>query len=200
MRLFTRGGIPMDECASALQKSIRRGKVFDSVFFAMELATKFHEYVWFRLETIAHEDVGLANPMAIVVVETCKRQYLEYRKKGKDMSLALVNAAAYLAMSQKTRMSDYLYNIMTIQAPETDIQVPDYALDMHTARGKQAGRGLDHFIKVAAIIENESPDPVLKQFNQLYLDTINNPYKSHYDPASPKTVTDLAEEDQRKLF
>ena len=36
-------------------------------------------------------------------------------------------------------------------------QIPDVAYDMHTKRGQEMGRGLEHFLKEGALVENERP-------------------------------------------
>ena len=57
---ITPGGYRCDECASALQKTIRRGEERDALHFATELALAgYGGYVWKRLRIIASEDVGL---------------------------------------------------------------------------------------------------------------------------------------------
>ena len=37
-------------------------------------------------------------------------------------------------------------------------EIPDYALDMHTAKGQNMGRGLNHFFEVGAQLNPEMPD------------------------------------------
>jgi hypothetical protein len=39
--------------------------------------------------------------------------------------------------------------------------IPDYALDMHTMKGKAMGRGLDHFRKEGAMLIPEPTEPDL---------------------------------------
>ena len=48
------------------------------------------------------------------------------------------------------------------------VGIPDIAVDKHTARGKQMGRGSEHFIKEGCRLENESPD--WKGLSQWYLE------------------------------
>ena len=38
------------------------------------------------------------------------------------------------------------------------IPIPDYALDKHTVKGKQKGRGVEHFLTVGAHLENQTFD------------------------------------------
>ena len=47
---------------------------------------------------------------------------------------------------------------------EERLEIPDYALDKHTYRGKKMGRGLDHFFAEGAKLENQTvEDPYEKK-------------------------------------
>jgi hypothetical protein len=44
------------------------------------------------------------------------------------------------------------------------MEIPDHALDMHTARGRRMGRGKQHFLDEAGRLENETlPDAYLAE-------------------------------------
>jgi hypothetical protein len=49
-------------------------------------------------------------------------------------------------------------------------EIPDFALDMHTLKGKAMGRGLDHFRKEGAklIPEPTEPDPFIEEAYRLW--------------------------------
>lgn len=150
--LYTAGGHPLDEAASALQKCIRRGMLLDSLYWAQELESKFHNFLWKRLVIISHEDVGMANPNAVLFVETCRQQFYMMRSEHhKAFSLPVINAVQYLVESPKTRMADHLYSLM--YQSDFKVDVPDFALDKHTRRGRHMGRGMDHFYMEGAVIE-----------------------------------------------
>ena len=56
-RLRTKNGYDFLECASALQKSIRRNDIVVAAFFGVELwQSGYGNYVWKRLYTISAED------------------------------------------------------------------------------------------------------------------------------------------------
>lgn len=62
---------------------------------------------------------------------------------------------AISAMSQQ-RIADALEELRLAGR----IEVPDYAIDKHTADGKRLGRGIQHFYAVGAVVEKEAfPDP-----------------------------------------
>jgi hypothetical protein len=44
------------------------------------------------------------------------------------------------------------------------MEIPDHALDMHTARGRRLGRGKQHFLDEAGRLEGETlPDPYFEE-------------------------------------
>jgi hypothetical protein len=45
------------------------------------------------------------------------------------------------------------------------LEIPDYALDQHTARGRRLGRGVHQFFTEGALIENAAdlPDPYYEE-------------------------------------
>ncbi len=159
-RLYTAGEYPLDEVASALQKCIRRGLLQQALFWAQELESKYPTFLWKRLEMIAHEDIGVANPMAIMFVATCREQFWHFRETHKKaFSLPVINAVTLLCQSPKTRMADHLYSLIYLSPLRFDI--PDFALDKHTKRGRDMGRDIDHFYQEGAQIE---PDAGLNEY------------------------------------
>jgi hypothetical protein len=47
---------------------------------------------------------------------------------------------------------------LAIERGEAVPQIPDYALDMHTAQGQAKGRGLPHFFREGTVLEPELPN------------------------------------------
>jgi replication-associated recombination protein RarA len=156
--LTTMRGYKVDECVSALQKAIRRGHEAEAIWWAAELDRSGHSsMVWSRLMVITSEDVGLAEPIAPAVVEGLHSMYDRLkakRNRARPERLAIVHAAAYLAGCPKSRRLDeaawWAYG-----ATELRYDVPDYALDMHTSRGRRMGRGERHFAEEASRLNDE---------------------------------------------
>ena len=165
----TPGGYPLDEATSALQKAIRRGHTVEALFWAMELREKFHKYLWRRLEIIACEDIGIANPMAIVVVNACANAYLKHaeEKSGGAVDGNLIAfPIIYMCQSAKSRSSDNLWGVADFIRNHSvlKVEVPDYALDKHTARGRKRIKeeGLNevqYWHGMASIVSKEVYDP-----------------------------------------
>lgn len=159
--LQTPGGYLCCEVASALQKSIRRGEIDEALFWATELdLAGYGEYVFKRLQIIASEDVGMAEPLAVVVIANLREAWREQRKK-KDARhaperLFLVHAVLYLATCSKSRLVDSAL-ITFYEGPRPRREIPDYALDRHTRRGRALRRGWAHFFDEGTQLANAAP-------------------------------------------
>jgi len=122
------------------------------------LVKRDKQELWNKLKVIASEDIGPANPMMPVIIETLEKQYFDARKRRSDAHrLFLANAVVILVRSRKSRIVDDLLNIVygQIQHGDKKLPVPDYALDMHTSRGKRKGRSYDHFFSEGTKLSNE---------------------------------------------
>ncbi len=158
-QLCTTGEYPMDEVASALQKCIRRGLEEEALYWALELETEFMMYVWKRLAITAAEDIGMANPMASVLINSLWQTYETVRKNSATKSVdenVLAFAVLYLCRSPKNREVDDFKNVVVEERKDQqrlngDAQnpvrreIPDFALDMHTERGRKMKRGIKHW-------------------------------------------------------
>src|SRR5579863_8157866 len=147
--MHTQGGFVMDEVASALQKTIRRGQERHAIFWATELdLTGYGNYAWKRLRIICSEDVGLAWPEGPAVIRALHENWQETRKAEKDRPpersnamLYLVHAVCLLARAPKSRLVDNACAVFyTGDRTAMRTEVPEYALDHHTSRGRRLGK------------------------------------------------------------
>ena len=163
----TKNGYVADEVISALQKEIRRGQVEEAAYWAYEMIlSELESKLWSRLATIAAEDVGLADPQAVVVVATLRAAYFEFPAGRTERFLYGLMGATYLAAAPKDRMVDELYHCLQ-KGLLGRKEIPDYALDKHTARGRALGRGEDHFWTESSATTRERPGR-----NRRYLDLL----------------------------
>lgn len=159
----TVGGFPADEVISALQKEIRRSNTENAALLAYEMATTSPEleaYLWRRLIVISVEDIGFGDKFAPIMMYNL-HQICEHLGRGAgERLLFAIHAVRYLCACQKDRSSDELtmWIKRAVPAGEVSLEIPDYAIDMHTQRGQDMGRGIRHFIEEAAQIEPEFPD------------------------------------------
>lgn len=154
-QLKTWRGYDFFEVASALQKEIRRGNEHDALYWAFQMIPDYEKYLWKRLKIIVNEDIGLAYPMAIVLVQTLSEQYFEVRqKKGADATLFIANAIMIMCRAPKSRVADHFVMMMMQKIAQKKIylEIPDYALDQHTKAGKKKGRGWEHFREIGSQI------------------------------------------------
>lgn len=156
----TTNGYSFFEVASAFQKSIRRGLEEEALYWGTELdKSGFGEYVWKRMRIIASEDIGLAEPMFPAVIFSLYQMWVAIRKKKDEKHgperLFLVHGILLLVRAQKSRLVDHA----TIAYYMSDLprrEIPDYALDKHTMRGRRMGRSFDHFFTEGMKLENQA--------------------------------------------
>jgi len=140
-------GYKFDETVSALQKCIRRGIEFDAVFFAAIIyKSGFSMYLARRLRIIAHEDIGIANPQALILANQLSQDatYKKIDKKyegqqsGTDGFLPYANLILFLCRNQKSRISDEVSNLIFdgIEKGDLRITINDDFIDPHSDRGK----------------------------------------------------------------
>jgi replication-associated recombination protein RarA len=167
----TKHGYDHYELLSALQKSIRRGMEYEAVHFAVELEEFNPTMLWNRLKVMASEDVGPANPLMPLLIDVLQKNYLtEKSKLGESQyKLFFINAVVCLCRSQKSRITDDLLNIVyTERDGNKFLSIPDFALDMHTAKGKALGRGVDYFFVEGNKVANEAfPNPYSEKAKEL---------------------------------
>ena len=143
---------------SALQKHIRRGNEEEALFWAFHLVDNgFFGHVISRLRVIGHEDIGTADLNVVPFVAQCLHDMREwYDKKNSAWVLALANAVLALCRANKSRDTDNLQIIVRSRRKKgIKLEIPDYAYDKHTFKGKKLGRGFKHFFEEGA---NLNPD------------------------------------------
>ena len=164
------------ELLSALQKFIRRGLEYEALHTALELEENLHfNILWNRLKIIASEDVGPANQLMPILVESLYKEYVAEKtkldKKPDDKAhlLFLSNAVVCLCRSLHNRTVDDLLNVVLLEREKNiGVPIPDYALDKHTARGRAMDRGWKEFFEEGSKLVNESgSNPWRKKHMQL---------------------------------
>jgi replication-associated recombination protein RarA len=159
----TRHDFPADEVISALQKEIRRGNTENAALLAYEMVTTSPEmeaYLWRRLLAISVEDVGWGDLQAPVIVYTLHQVNQSFSRGDGERLLFAIHAVRYLCACQKDRSSDEMtiWIKREVESGRLLPTIPDYALDMHTARGSKMGRGLRHFFEEGTKLIAELPD------------------------------------------
>jgi replication-associated recombination protein RarA len=158
----TNNGYDLFEVVSALQKCIRRGLEDDALFWAVELSvSNYHEYCWKRMLIISSEDIGEAEPALSAKINSLYQMFTKLKSKNDEKHcperLFLVHAVIVLCRAKKSRYVDwqtcYAFGCHGSRLRE----IPDFALDKHTQRGKAMGRKMAHFIEIGCELQNYSP-------------------------------------------
>ena len=158
MQILTRKNYDFYECSSSLQKEIRRGNEKKALFFGIELfSSGYGKYLWKRLLVISSEDIGLADNNIPTQINSLYNNYKIVQELGDThgSEVIIIQAIMILSRSKKSRICDHakVYALVT----DDNFEIPDYALDNHTRRGKIKGRKFDFFIEEGARLENETP-------------------------------------------
>lgn len=161
-------GYDLREVVSALQKAIRRSQVDEALYWATEMARSgFGNWCWKRLRIICSEDCGPANPGLAADIRALYDNYVDAVKaKDKDAGpgeeyLFLYHAVIALSMARKNRVVDWA--IWYHQSDNVQrMEIPDEALDKHTLRGKNLGRGQAHFINESSRLVQPGVDPIAR--------------------------------------
>jgi replication-associated recombination protein RarA len=168
---LTPKGYYLDEVISALQKEIRRGNEYNAVYWAVELESFNSKAMWNRLKVMASEDIGVAEPHAPLIIDALESMYnYTKEKKKEEYRMFFVNAVFILARAPKCRIADNL--LITLYADiklGIRLEMPDYAIDKHTFRGRRMGRGTKHFIEEGSRIKNEGIKDPYKEKAEKYL-------------------------------
>jgi len=154
----TKKGYDFFQVASAFQKSIRRCDEKYAMYWAAELyESNYAKYAWKRMVIMASEDVGLGEPSLIVQIMALKQAYdmlAEKQEKSHPQKLAFTQAVIALVRSRKSRYMDHAITVYWDMLKTEYLEIPDYAFDMHTRKGKSMGRGLKYFYEESVLINN----------------------------------------------
>ena len=173
----TKNGYSMYEMSSMIQKAIRRCDIPHAAYAAAELYPSYRAMLWNRLLTVSAEDC-----YGVVTQEVNALMQADNRVNGKKPAdkanqVFLAKAIILLCMARKTRDADYVAcnflwgnpqlteeeRIDLIDGSEVErllenepmFRVPDYVYDVHTYRGKKAGKTRLQFFQE----ENEALEP-----------------------------------------
>ncbi len=175
--LRTKNGYKLDEIVSALQKEIRRGNELMASYWAFEMNDSgFWRYCFRRMQVICGEDIGLANPEAMILVSCTYSSLLAQDKVKKIIQVdnnVIGFVVAYLVRSKKSRHVDYLGGVILKRKEQGwKPEIPEYAIDQHTERGREIGKDDNEFFRTGSKIANkqhiEGEDEVKKACLDLY--------------------------------
>lgn len=129
---------------SAFMKSLRGSDVDASIHYLARLITAGDlQGICRRLLCSASEDVGLANPQAVVIVKACVDNALQLGFP--EARLPLAEATIYLANSPKSNSAINAIDMALEDIRSADIgNIPDHLRDAHYAAASSLGRGVSY--------------------------------------------------------
>lgn len=142
--MYDKNGDIHYDVISAFIKSMR-GSDPHAVLYYLARMLKAGEDVKFiarRIMICAAEDVGLADPMAIVVATSCA-QAVE-RVGMPESNLILAEAALYIAKAKKSNLCCSIYEAEKLVEETGNLQVPSYLRDSHYKGAEKMGRGIGY--------------------------------------------------------
>lgn len=174
----TRNGIPGDEIISMLQKSIRRGLEHNALCAAYEMhitSQQFEEKLWRRLLVISVEDIGFGDVNAPQLVYTLSNIRKEFPYADGDRTIFFVHAIRYMCKLPKERSSDNVKSMLMRDFEHgRTVEVPDYAYDMHTVKGRAMGRDKIHFLTEASKVIPQLEGEDIKRIHKEYLEYLEH--------------------------
>lgn len=191
--LKTKNGYRLDEVVSALQKAIRRGQEEKALFFAYEMVNAgFVAYFWRRMSVISLEDIGLADPNAIILMNNLAQSNERVNRNGFVETFHPTMAVLYLCRSPKSREVDYSNEWVYIKR---DLgwrgEVSVEALDEHNLRGRE-------LLKKQAIEEDKNYRRLCDEVFYYQSALLDNPVAIANDKYK-KLVWELKKLDKKKL-
>lgn len=139
--LVTPGGYPLDEVRSSIQKALRIGDEESAAYWALEfIEGGYWKYLLKTLQCVSVEDIGLGDPLAIVICTSVKKMIGFKMEKGKGSfpTEAIGFLILYLARAPKNREGDdFIEYIKARRKQGWKLEVLKVALDQHCSRGRE---------------------------------------------------------------
>lgn len=196
----TGGGHQLSEVISAMQKHIRRGEEEQAMECAIQIESIQWKYLWNRLKVIASEDIGIADSSVATLLSSLADNYEDARRRNND-SYRLFLGHAILAMCRapKSRIVD-AFIIDLYMRDEDWYEVPDYAFDKHTAKGRRLGRGIDHFFDEATKLHPEVELEGVAEYTQSARESLLANRKWRYAGSKTDARRSTPKRDEGSLF
>ena len=158
----TPGGYAFGEVVSALQKRIRAGDAREALYWAVEIegcGATARKYLFNRLKVIVSEDIGPTkdgNALVPLIAALADNYHDAWQRNNDSYRLFLTHAIVAMATAEKSRICDNLCNVVYKQTER--LEIPDNALDKHTARGRKMGRDITHWLDEATDVTPQSEE------------------------------------------
>ena len=163
--LYDKDGDTHYDCISAFIKSMRGSDENAAVYYLARMLTAGEDVkcIARRMMILASEDIGLADPLAIIVA-TNVAQAVE-RVGMPEAQIILAEGALYLARTKKSnKVVVAIGNAMSEVAESGNLPVPNHLRDAHYSGSKELGRGIGykypHDYKDSKVDQQYLPDEI----------------------------------------
>jgi replication-associated recombination protein RarA len=158
-KITTVKGYSLFDCSSAFQKSVRRGLENEAMYWAVEaFESSYDEYIWKRIRIIASEDIGLAEPNIAANINALYQNYSIQKKKKDDKNrperLFYTHAILMICRAKKSRVVDNSLIYFWETHYNEKREVPEFAYDKHTTKGRSMKRSWKHFFEEGTLLNN----------------------------------------------
>ncbi|MDB5505571.1 MAG: hypothetical protein JWR75_209 [Devosia sp.] len=158
----SRNGYLADELREGLHKTIRRNNPQLAIRIAFEMyitSEQLEDMLWRRLAIISIEDIGLADPMAPVVVETLERMRKLHPYNDIDRASYFAQAIRHLCSSKKDLTIGVVMGIVRMEFERGIFpKIPEEAYDMHCKTGRERGKSLKDFLNEGNVVAPASDE------------------------------------------
>lgn len=163
--LYDKDGDTHYDCISAFIKSMRGSDENAAVYYLARMLTAGEDvkFIARRMMILASEDIGLADPLAIIVA-TNVAQAVE-RVGMPEAQIILSEGVLYLARTKKSNKAVVaISNAMAEVQQSGNLPVPNHLRDSHYAGSKELGRGIGykypHDYKDSKVDQQYLPDAI----------------------------------------
>lgn len=141
--LYDKDGDAHYDTISAFIKSVRGSDVDAALYWAAKMVYVGEDprFIFRRLAILASEDIGMADPMAISIVESCWRTF--ERIGMPEGQFPLAQAVIYLATTKKSNSAFAFFDALNTVQEEQEAGVPSAIKDKNRD-GKGFGHGVGY--------------------------------------------------------
>ncbi|MDO4337078.1 MAG: hypothetical protein Q4C91_03210 [Eubacteriales bacterium] len=169
--VYSRNGYMADELREGLHKTIRRNNPELAVRIAYEMyitSEQMEDMLWRRLAIMSVEDIGLADPMAPVVVDTLERMRKLHPYNDIDRATYFAQAIRYLCKSEKDLTCGILMGKIRKEFERGIFpEIPKEAYDMHCKKGRDVGKKMSDFLQEGNVVDPPSIYYEAKEYKEL---------------------------------
>jgi replication-associated recombination protein RarA len=188
----SRNGYLADELREGLHKTIRRNNEQLAIRIAFEMyitSEQMEDMLWRRLAIMSVEDVGVADPLAPVVVETLERLRKLHPYNDIDRATYFAQAIRHLCRAKKDLSVGVIMGIVRKEFERGMLPViPPEAFDMHCKKGRESGKTFRDFLQEGNVVAPPSEEYESAEYKALEKKLLDMQLEEHDGPVDKKEL------------